>query len=39
MHATIKPHHFLDYMYEMAANNGKMDPFMPTAAITVTMAH
>lgn len=28
MHATIKPHHFLDYMYEMAAYNGKFNPVM-----------
>lgn len=28
MHATIKPHHFLDYMYEMAAYNGKVNPIM-----------
>ena len=28
MHATIKPHHFLDYMYEMAAYDGQMNPVM-----------
>lgn len=28
MHATIKPHHFLDYMYEMAAYNGEFNPVM-----------
>ena len=28
MHATIKPHHFLDYMYEMAAYNGEFNPIM-----------
>ncbi len=26
MHAFIKPHHFLDYMYEMAAFNGVFNP-------------
>ena len=28
MHAAIKPHHFLDYMYEMAAYNGVFDTVM-----------
>ena len=28
MHAIIKPHHFLDYMYEMAAYNGQINPVM-----------
>ena len=28
MHATIKPHHFLDYMYEMAAFDGQFNPVM-----------
>lgn len=32
MHATIKPHHFLDYMYEMAAYDGKFDPVMANGA-------
>lgn len=29
MHMTVKPHHFLDYIYEVAANNGKMNPVTP----------
>ena len=32
MHATIKPHHFLDYMYEMAAFNGQFNPVMDSGA-------
>ena len=32
MHATIKPHHFLDYMYEMAAYNGEFNPVMVSGA-------
>ena len=32
MHAIIKPHHFLDYMYEMAAYQGKFDPVMASGA-------
>ena len=32
MHATIKPHHFLDYMYEMAAYNGQFNPVMDSGA-------
>lgn len=29
MHATFKPHHFLDFIYEMAENNGVFDTFSP----------
>ena len=32
MHATIKPHHFLDYMYEMAAFNGEFNPVTPSGS-------
>ena len=32
MHATIKPHHFLDYMYEMAAYNGEFNPVTPSGS-------
>lgn len=32
MHVTIKPHHFLDYMYEMAAFNGKFNPVSPSGS-------
>ena len=28
MHITVKPHHFLDYIYEMAAYNGEINPVM-----------
>lgn len=33
MHATIKPHHFLDYMYEMAAYNGQFNPVTPSCSL------
>ena len=29
MHATFKPHHFLDFLYEMAENNGVFELFSP----------
>ena len=29
MHATFKPHHFLDFIYEMAENNGVFDTYSP----------
>lgn len=29
MHAVFKPHHFLDFLYEMAENNGVFDTFSP----------
>ena len=29
MHATFKPHHFLDFLYEMAENNGVFETFSP----------
>ena len=29
---TIKPHHFLDYMYEIAAFNGQFNPVMDSGA-------
>ena len=32
MHMTVKPHHFLDYMYEMAAFHGEFDPVTPSGS-------
>ena len=32
MHITVKPHHFLDYMYEMAAYNGQINPVMASGS-------
>ena len=32
MHIQVKPHHFLDYIYEMAAFQGKFDPVMATGS-------
>ena len=32
MHLIIKPHHFLDYMYEMAAFNGVFNPVTPSGS-------
>ena len=32
MHATIKLHHFLDYMYEMAAFDGQFNPITPSGS-------
>ena len=29
MHATFKPHHFLDFIYEMAENGGTFDTYSP----------
>ena len=30
MHATFKPHHFLDYLHEIAENNGVFPPVFPS---------
>ena len=30
MHAFFKPHHFLDYLYEIAENNGSFYPVSPS---------
>ena len=32
MHITVKPHHFLDYIYEMAAFNGQFNPVTPSGS-------
>ena len=32
MHITVKPHHFLDYIYEMAAYNGEINPVMASGS-------